>query len=87
MAKRAEALLARESLAPYVPPLTVAADWLRLKRPEPVSRGKPKPRRTSKAGASARSLDYVLRGSLRDPDLGVSVKLLMSHGELSCLAG
>ena len=31
MAKRAEALLARESLAPYPPRLTVAAGWLRLK--------------------------------------------------------
>jgi hypothetical protein len=86
MAKRAEALLARESLAPYLPPLTVAAGWLRLEWPEPVSRAKPKPRRTSKAGAGALPLDCVLPGFLRDPNSGVTVQL-MSHGELSRLSG
>jgi hypothetical protein len=42
--------------------------WLRLERPEPASRAKRKPRGTSKAGAGALSLDYVLQGFLRDPD-------------------
>jgi hypothetical protein len=88
MAKRAETLLAREGLAPYLPPLTVAAGWLRLERPEPVSRGKRQPRRTSKTGAVALllCLDCALPEFLRDPDSGVTVQL-MNHGGAERLVG
>jgi hypothetical protein len=61
MAKRAEILLARESLAGYPPPLTVAVGWLRLKRPEPVSRGEAEtaPDFKSRRGCSAVQLRPV----------------------------
>ena len=73
MAKRAEALLARESLAPYLPPLTVAAGWLRLKS-------------RSQCRAGALPFDCARLGFLRDPDPGVMVQQ-MSHGGAERLVG
>jgi hypothetical protein len=52
MAKRAEALLAGKGWLPS--PSADGCGWLRLERPEPVSRGKRKPRRTSSGCFAAR---------------------------------